>query len=139
MRELLALYERASREPWALLDAAGRAALLAELDAQDPEQAGIPDQLDTVSFGHIGDNHLHVNFLPTSPAGLALARAVYAQLTRRAIALGGTPSAEHGIGKIKHAALRELVGAEGIEGMRRVKRALDPSGCLGRGNLFPLS
>jgi D-lactate dehydrogenase (cytochrome) len=139
MRELLALYERASREPWALLDAAGRAALLAELDAHDPEQAGIPDQLDTVSFGHIGDNHLHVNFLPTSPAGLALARAVYAQLTRRAIALGGTPSAEHGIGKIKHAALRELVGAEGIEGMRRVKRALDPSGCLGRGNLFPLS
>src|SRR5690606_28146751 len=54
-----------------------------------------------VLFGHIGDNHLHLNLLPRSAAELEIARSYYAELARRAVAAGGTVSAEHGIGKIK--------------------------------------
>ena len=138
LREMWALYRCAADDPWGLLTAGERRALLADLGARDRAQAGLPRRLAVVAFGHIGDNHLHVNFLPESAAGLALARAVYAHLTRRAIGLGGSPSGEHGIGKIKRGALRECVGERGIAGMRAVKRVLDPAGCLGRGNLFTL-
>ena len=147
LREMLELYRRASQDPRGLLGPEEVGALFAELDCPPPtssascdpawDSAGLPAELPTVSFGHVGDNHLHVNFLPESAPALALARAAYEHLTRAAIAVGGSPSAEHGIGKIKHAALRQLVGDEGVAQMRAVKRALDPAGCLGRGNLFP--
>jgi D-lactate dehydrogenase (cytochrome) len=134
--EMLELYRRAASDPWGLLGVDERAEVLSELGVRRREDAPLPEALDTVTFGHIGDGHVHVNFLPVSAAGLVLARAVYAHLTDAAIAFGGSPSAEHGIGKIKHDALRALVGEEGIAQMRAVKCALDPTGGLGRGNLF---
>ena len=51
-------------------------------------------------FGHIGDNHLHLNLLPKNDEELAVAKAFYDTL-KHAIALGGSVSAEHGIGKVK--------------------------------------
>jgi D-lactate dehydrogenase (cytochrome) len=129
--DMLELYRRAGEEPWSLLDGATRADLARQAGGERPSQ------LRRVVFGHAGDGHLHLNLLPETAAGLSLARAVQAQLAREAIARGGSPSAEHGIGKLKHAALREWVGDAGIEAMRAVKRALDPAGLLGRGNLFP--
>ncbi len=138
LHEMLALYRRAADDPLGLLSAEERRALLSELGVDSDSRAALPKRLAAVTFGHIGDNHLHVNFLPESAAGLALARAVYRHLTRRAVALGGSPSAEHGIGKIKREALGEWLGEAGIAGMRAVKLALDPAGCLGRGNLFTL-
>ena len=95
---------------------------------------------DYAIFGHIGDNHLHINFMPdtwrelTSPA----ARALHLTMAREAVAAGGTVSAEHGIGKTKHALLEAQVGQEGIAAMRRVKKELDPNGILSPGNIFPL-
>jgi glycolate oxidase len=50
--------------------------------------------------------------------------------------LGGTVSAEHGIGKLKRPYLERMVGADGIAQMRRTKQALDPDGLLCPGNLF---
>jgi len=60
-------------------------------------------------FGHIGDNHLHLNLLPRTDAELEQARAFYDELARHAIALGGTVSAEHGIGKLKREQLAWMV------------------------------
>ncbi len=91
-----------------------------------------------VIFGHIGENHLHVNVLPANMAEHARAKDVYMQLARRAVALGGTVSAEHGIGKLKRAFLEVMYGPEGVEEMRKVKRALDPRNMLGRGTLFDM-
>ncbi|MFT4974598.1 MAG: D-lactate dehydrogenase (cytochrome), partial [Myxococcota bacterium] len=71
-------------------------------------------ELPHILFGHIGDNHLHLNLLPTSGAELAAARERYVALARAAVALGGTVSAEHGIGKIKRALLAEMLGDEVI-------------------------
>ena len=50
--------------------------------------------------------------------------------------MGGTVSAEHGVGKIKRDFLLAMYGEEGVAQMAAVKRALDPAGILGRGNLF---
>ena len=89
-----------------------------------------------VLFGHIGDNHLHLNILPSNEAELKEAKAYYSSLASQAVSLGGTVSAEHGIGKIKKDALELMVGSELIESFRCLKRHLDPNSILGRGTLF---
>jgi len=90
-------------------------------------------------FGHIGESHLHVNMLPGNEEELARSKALALEFSRKAVALGGTVSAEHGIGKLKHPYLEILYGKEGMAEMARVKSALDPKGILGRGNIFPES
>ena len=92
--------------------------------------------MDHVLFGHLGDNHLHLNLLPTSEAELKTARAYYDQLARLAIDNGGTVSAEHGIGKLKRKHLSWMIGDETLASFRDLKRRLDPSWILGRGNLL---
>jgi D-lactate dehydrogenase (cytochrome) len=87
-------------------------------------------------FGHIGDNHVHVNILPRDDAEAAKAREIYMQFVRRAVKVGGTISAEHGIGKLKREYLREMYGEESLCEMAALKRAFDPAGILGRGNIF---
>lgn len=94
------------------------------------------EQLPTVCFGHIGDNHLHLNFLPRTEDELAHARERYKALARVAVFLGGTVSAEHGIGKIKRGLLAEMVGPEVIEAFGRLKRTIDPAWILGRGTML---
>ncbi len=95
-------------------------------------------ELRHITYGHIGDNHLHANVLIESPEKFATAKEVYSRLVEKALALGGTISAEHGVGKLKKDFLRRMYGEEGIEGMRRVKRALDPDGVLGVGTMFDM-
>ncbi|MGH9901813.1 MAG: FAD-binding oxidoreductase, partial [Pyrinomonadaceae bacterium] len=94
------------------------------------------DRLRYVIFGHIGDNHVHVNIMPRDEAEAAAARATYLKFVRRAVSFGGTISAEHGVGKIKRDYLRELYGDEHLREMAALKRAFDPAGVLGRGNIF---
>jgi len=87
-------------------------------------------------FGHIGDNHVHVNILPRNDEEAARAREIYLTFIQRAVAVGGTISAEHGIGKLKRDYLRELYGEDHLREMAALKRAFDPAGILGRGNMF---
>jgi D-lactate dehydrogenase (cytochrome) len=87
-------------------------------------------------FGHIGDNHVHVNILPRNDSEGERARDIYRKFIRRAIDVGGTISAEHGIGKLKREYLRELYGDQHLREMGALKRAFDPAGILGRGNMF---
>jgi D-lactate dehydrogenase (cytochrome) len=93
-------------------------------------------QLKFVIFGHIGDNHVHVNILPRDDIEAARARKIYMTFIRRAVSLGGTISAEHGVGKLKRAYLRELYGDRALREMAELKRAFDPACILGRGNMF---
>ena len=90
-----------------------------------------------IKFGHIGDNHLHVNVVAKKPEHFDLAQSLVMKFVRKAVKLGGTVSAEHGIGKIKHAYLKEMYGPAGIAEMVRVKKEFDPAFILGRGNVFP--
>lgn len=90
-----------------------------------------------VIFGHIGDAHLHVNILPATEAEFAQGQALMLEFARHAVALGGTVSAEHGLGKRKAHLLGLQYTADQIESMKQVKRRLDPQWLLGRGTLFP--
>ena len=93
-------------------------------------------RLKYVIFGHIGDNHVHVNIMPRTEEEAARAREIYMQFVKRAVRLGGTISAEHGIGKLKRDYLRVLYGDDHLKEMAALKRAFDPSCILGRGNIF---
>ena len=57
--------------------------------------------LDHAIFGHVGNNHFHVNILPKDEAELQRAKAIYAEFARALVARGGCVSAEHGIGRLK--------------------------------------
>jgi D-lactate dehydrogenase (cytochrome) len=87
-------------------------------------------------FGHVGDNHLHLNMLPKTSEELETARAYYKELSRRAVALGGSVSGEHGIGKLKKDYLAMMVAPETLDAFRRLKTFFDPAWILGQGTLF---
>lgn len=89
-----------------------------------------------VIFGHIGDAHLHVNILPASQTEFDRGRAIMVDLAREAVRLGGTVSAEHGLGKRKAGLLSLMFTPEEVDAMRAVKRQLDPQCLLGQGTLF---
>lgn len=95
-----------------------------------------PQSLFHIKFGHIGENHLHVNLLPKTEGEQKTAKELVMKFVKKAVSLGGTVSAEHGIGKIKHAYLKEMYGEAGINEMLRVKKTFDPNGILGIGNIF---
>ncbi|HKE58478.1 MAG TPA: FAD-binding oxidoreductase [Pyrinomonadaceae bacterium] len=87
-------------------------------------------------FGHIGDNHVHVNILPRNEAEGARARELYVQFLKYAARVGGTLSAEHGVGKLKRDYLRLFYSDAHLREMAALKCAFDPNGILGRGNIF---
>jgi D-lactate dehydrogenase (cytochrome) len=89
-----------------------------------------------VIFGHIGEDHLHVNILPISADEIGLAQDISLQFVKKAVSLGGTVSAEHGIGKLKHKYLQEMFGEQGIREMAEIKKAFDPNCILGLDNIF---
>jgi FAD/FMN-containing dehydrogenase len=91
-----------------------------------------------VIYGHIGDAHVHVNMLPASVEEAETATRFLKELALKAVELGGTVSAEHGLGKRKAYLLALQYANEDIEAMMDVKRRFDPQWLLGRGNLFPV-
>jgi D-lactate dehydrogenase (cytochrome) len=93
-------------------------------------------ELDYVIFGHIGDNHLHANILPKDETEAKKAKHLYGRFVAQAIMLGGTISAEHGIGKLKSKYLKAMYGERFLNEMAELKKAFDPNGILGRGNMF---
>jgi FAD/FMN-containing dehydrogenase len=97
-------------------------------------EAEFPGQY--VIFGHIGDAHVHVNILPRDGAESERAKALMVEFARKAVSLGGTVGAEHGLGKRKAHLLEIQYKPEEIEAMKAVKRRLDPNWLLGQGTLF---
>ncbi|MBL7069289.1 MAG: FAD-binding oxidoreductase [Candidatus Omnitrophica bacterium] len=97
------------------------------------ERSGIP----YVIFGHIAECHLHVNTLPSSEKEYNHAKEIYIKFVEAAVKLGGTVSAEHGIGKLKHKYLEKMYGPKAIREMASLKKAFDPNCILGVGNIFP--
>ena len=67
------------------------------------------------------------------------AKEIYALIAKKVISLGGTVSAEHGIGKIKHKYLETMFGEHGINEMKRIKKVFDPNLILNIGNMFEIS
>ena len=85
----------------------------------------------------VGDSHLHLNIMPADSDELKRGKELALGFARKAVELGGTVSAEHGIGRLKHDFLRAQYGDEGLAQMAEVKRAFDPPGILNRDVMFP--
>ena len=92
--------------------------------------------LESAAWGHIGNNHLHVNVLPRSSEEYARGKELFARWATEVTRMGGAVSAEHGVGKLKRDFLEIMYGTDHIREMARVKRAFDPACQLGRGNLI---
>ena len=98
-----------------------------------------------VMFGHIGDDHVHLNFLPDDEAVSKRAKKAYTKLAATAVKLGGTVSAEHGVGKkqildesgnmIPY--LEIMFGQTGLKVIAEIKHQLDPALILNVGNMVP--
>ena len=89
----------------------------------------------TIVYGHVGDGNLHVNVLGPGPDDERVDDAVFELV----LELGGSVSAEHGIGVAKVDWLVRDRGEEAVAAMRAIKRAWDPSGILNPGVLFSRS
>ncbi len=110
-------------------------------EAADEMMSYYTQQLDSagleyVVFGHIGNNHPHVEIILKSMEDFDKAKQVYQRFAEKAVELGGSPSAEHGIGKIKTDYMTLMYGEKGVEEIRRVKSILDPKDILCRGNIL---
>jgi D-lactate dehydrogenase (cytochrome) len=111
-------------------------------DAYREARAG---EISAVLFGHLGQYHLHLNFLPEDQDQLKVAKSLYRELARTSVRLGGTISAEHGVGKktlvdsdgTPKPYLWYMYGEMGIRAIADVKRACDPHGILNPGTMIP--
>jgi D-lactate dehydrogenase (cytochrome) len=74
--------------------------------------------------------------LPKTEDELNLCKKLYAQICKKSVELGGTISAEHGIGKLKRKYLLDMFGEENIIKMARTKKMLDKNMILNIGNIF---
>jgi D-lactate dehydrogenase (cytochrome) len=94
--------------------------------------------LDYAIWGHISDGNVHPNVIPRTFEDVAAGRQAILECGREAVRLGGSPLAEHGVGRsaLKQALLKILYGEDGIEQMRAVKRAIDPDGKMAPGVIF---
>ena len=88
-----------------------------------------------VIFGHAGDGHLHANLLADlqAPDFTARLSSCLERVTAEQIALGGTPSGEHGDGRLRAPFVERTFGAAYLELCRRTRTAWDPAGILNPG------
>jgi FAD/FMN-containing dehydrogenase len=150
---VVAQNEAQRREMWARREAAAEVITLhepyADRDIAVPvdrmqaflnEVAAIIDRLDPgardVSVAHLGDGNLHLGVFPTRPDE-ALCQQIGNAVEDAALALGGSFSAEHGIGLSKRASMARYKNPAALAAMRAIKQALDPNGILNPGKVLP--
>lgn len=90
-----------------------------------------------VRYGHVGNGHPHYNLIVADHEEAARAAAVVDRMCSEACSLGGTVTAEHGVGKLKIPYIGYRFGALELAAMKGVKAAFDPRGILAPGNLLP--
>jgi len=90
-------------------------------------------------FGHAGDGHVHVNALPdvTTAGWREALGGLYGDAADLLLALGGTPSGEHGAGRLRAGLLERFYGTEVTALFRDVKGDYDPRGMLNPGVIIP--
>jgi len=93
-----------------------------------------------VPFGHMGDGNVHFNFSQPKGADPAAFKArapeVHALVHGIVVEMGGSISAEHGIGRYKRELLKAVKSPVELDLMRRIKQAFDPNGILNPGKVL---
>ena len=94
-----------------------------------------------VPFGHLGDGNIHMNL--EQPEGMSAAaflaqdHAIMDTVNAVVADLGGSFSAEHGVGQLKPYMMPSWRGGAELDMMRRIKAALDPAGIMNPGKVLP--
>lgn len=105
--------------------------------ADMPSRLAALDAFRINAFGHLGDGNLHFNVFPVPGRSKADYPGMGAQITRmihdRTHELGGSFSAEHGVGRAKVADLQRYGDPARLTAMRSIKAALDPAGIMNPG------
>ena len=99
---------------------------------KDLQASGLP----WIIFGHIGENHVHPNILARDKREYEQGHQIFEKWARDVHRMGGSISAEHGAGKIKRRLALIMYGEERMRELYALKRAFDPQGILGPGNIF---
>lgn len=99
------------------------------------------DWLEPSVFGHYGDGNLHFNMGVEAPFDpkivFTVEKDIHAFVYEKVIAMGGTISAEHGIGQLKRDAMTMAKDPVALEMMQAIKKAFDPDNRLNPGKLLP--
>ena len=95
--------------------------------------------LPIVIFGHAGDGNLHPNILfdKRDPEQWAKVEKIVEEEFNVALALGGTLSGEHGVGKLKRPYIEKALGSVSIGIQKGIKHVLDPNNILNPGKVLP--
>ena len=93
------------------------------------------ENLDYLTFGHLGDCHIHFMILPEKNQ-LVRATEVYTMIVEKSAFIGGVYSGEHGTGKRKRDDFLRCYGSDAVEQIRLAKMAVDPDLLLNRGNVI---
>ncbi|KAK0190619.1 FAD-linked oxidase-like protein [Armillaria mellea] len=91
----------------------------------------------TTIVGHVGDGNFHALILFNNEEEHAKTKQAVSRMVKRAIALDGTCTGEHGVGIGKRDYLIEELGEGTVELMKTIKRAIDPLGLFNPGKLYP--
>jgi len=113
-----------------------RLAEIIEISVAEADASKLPYYI----VGHVGDGNFHLAYMVKEGDAdeRAVAERLSLQMVRRAIAMEGTCTGEHGIGLHKMSFLVDEAGAGAIELMRGIKRALDPKNIMNPGKIFAL-
>jgi D-lactate dehydrogenase (cytochrome) len=106
-------------------------------DVLNMYQNDITDRnLKAIIFGHIGDNHLHVNLIPEDLGTLKSSLDLVMSWADQIIAWRGTVTAEHGIGKQKKELFKRMMSQHDLDSMDLLKKIIEPRGLINQGTLL---
>jgi len=95
------------------------------------------NNLHAVIFGHVGNNHLHVNIIPRNIDEYKKGKNLFLLWAEKVADMGGAVSAEHGVGKLKVPFLQKMYNQEELNEMRILKELFDPEQLFNRETIFP--
>lgn len=112
------------------------------LERMEALMADICPDFEVVWYGHIGDGNVHMNILGSDRVSLAEFETRCHEISEQTYtltqALGGSISAEHGIGMLKLPWLDKVRSPAEIAVLQGIKRVLDPAGIMNPGKLLPV-
>jgi FAD/FMN-containing dehydrogenase len=106
------------------------------LERMAPQLLALDPAAEVLVIAHLGDGNIHYTAYPSRPDP-ALGAAIRAAVAAEAVALGGSFSAEHGVGLSKRATMAAHKDPVALQMMAAIKAALDPKGILNPGKVLP--
>jgi glycolate oxidase subunit GlcD len=100
------------------------------------QKISLPQGLQIVFFGHLGDGNIHINYLSKNKDFLVHTKVIEEKIFKLLFSFKGSMSAEHGIGLLKKNLLEQQKPQQEIDLMKKIKNIFDPNNLLNPGKIF---